>query len=133
MDDNVIGPAVELQPPTVVRFRTYSTTSVFIVITLAIIFAWTLIALWTRVIENMAYSSFHLDGNSFWHALIVAAAVTIIFIATVWIIDAYQLLPVSLEPIIEGGGRPVVGGHETVAAANTARQAPSEPTTTQML
>ena len=107
-NDNVIGPVEPLNPPVIFRFRTYNTTVVFIIVTLAILIAWLLVALWTRTIENLAYNTLGLDSNSFWHALIIAGSITIIFFATVWVVDQYGLVPGGLEPVVSNVGQPVI-------------------------
>ena len=61
----------------------------FITVVLAIVVAWILVALWTRVIENFTFGTLHLNGDSSWHALIVAFTITVIFLVTVWMIDRY--------------------------------------------
>ena len=46
----------------------------------AIIIAWTLVSLWVRFIDNLAYRTLKLNPVSTFHALIVALTVTAIFI-----------------------------------------------------
>ena len=103
-----LGPVEPLEPPTIFRFHTRNTTLVFVIVVIAILIAWLLVSLWTRVIENFAYTTLNLDSSSSWHALIVAMVVTVFFFATVWVIDQYDLIPGGLEPVVEGEGQPVV-------------------------
>src|SRR5665811_347630 len=74
---------------------------VFVTVIAAVVVAWLLVALWTRVIENFSFGTLGLNGNSAWHAFIVAATVTTLFIVTIWVIDQYDLVPGGLETIIE--------------------------------
>jgi len=74
----------------------------FITVVLAIVVSWILVALWTRVIENFTFGTLHLNGDSSWHALIVAFTITVIFLVTVWMIDKYGIIPNGLETEIEG-------------------------------
>lgn len=106
---NVIGPVVNLAPATVFRFHTTSLTTVFIIIFLAILLSWILVSLWTRTLENFAYNTLGLDSNSSIHAFIVAFTVTIFFIVTVWVVDAYHIIPGGLEPIVADEGRAITG------------------------
>lgn len=46
----------------------------------AIIIAWTLVSLWVRFIDNLAYRTLKLNPVSAFHALVVALTVTAIFI-----------------------------------------------------
>ncbi len=92
----------------------------FITVVLAIVVAWILVALWTRVIENFTFGTLHLNGDSSWHALIVALTVTVIFLVTVWMIDRYGIIPTGLEAEIEGIDSPTTQGRNTVINNNLA-------------
>lgn len=48
-----------------------------------IIIAWILVALWQRVVENMAYNFFGLNPESAFHAFIVAIVMTVIFLVLI--------------------------------------------------
>lgn len=72
-------------------------TSTFTTTFLAITFSWLIVALWQRVIDNFAFGTLGMNENSTFHALIVAAAVTTLFILSVWIIDEYGLVPGGIE------------------------------------
>ncbi len=86
----------------------------FITVVLAIVVAWILVALWTRVIENFTFGTLRLDGDSSWHALIVALTITVIFLVTVWMIDRYGIIPNGLEAEIEGIDSSTVQGGSTI-------------------
>ena len=73
----------------------------FITIVLVIVIAWILVALWTRVIENFAFGTLKLNGNSSWHSLIVAFAATIFFLVFVWMMDRYKIVPGSLATEVD--------------------------------
>ena len=96
----------------------------FITIVLAIVIAWILVALWVRVIENLAFGAFGLNGDSFWHAFIVAIVFSVIFIVFVWMIDRYRLVPGSLSAEIESIDSPITRAQADV----TQLPGPSENT-----
>ena len=79
----------------------------FITIVLAIVIAWILVALWTRVIENLTFGTLGLNGDSFWHALIIAITITVIFFVVIWVIDKYQLIRGDIEQDVEGLDSPL--------------------------
>lgn len=62
---------------------------VFTVVLLAIVVGWILVSLWTRVIENTMFGNFGFNENSAWDSMLVAFAVTSIFIAFIWMVDKY--------------------------------------------
>jgi hypothetical protein len=78
----------------------------FILVILAIVFAWTLVELMKRFIENLFYETFLLDRTSAWHALVVLLTVASIFFALVWFLDKTEFLSSTdnLEDIIESSG-----------------------------
>lgn len=76
----------------------------FVTIIIAIIIAWTLVAFWTRFLENLAFGTLNLNGNSSWHSFIVAIVITIFFFAFIWMIDRYDIVPGGLEPEAESIG-----------------------------
>lgn len=92
----------------------------FITVVLAIVVAWILVALWTRVIENFTFGTLHLNGDSAWHALIVALTVTVVFIVTIWVVDQYGIIPGGLETDIEGIESPATRGREAIRNNNIA-------------
>lgn len=63
--------------------------TVFTVVLLAVIVGWILVSLWTRVIENAAFGTFGFNEDSLWDSLLIAFAVTTIFISFVWMVDRY--------------------------------------------
>lgn len=48
-----------------------------------IIIAWVLVAVWQRVVENLAYNTFRLNPESAFHAFVVAIVMTIIFLTLI--------------------------------------------------
>lgn len=52
----------------------------FIELMLAVVIGWMLVDLWVRAIENFAYGTLGMNKKSSYHALIVAATVTAIFV-----------------------------------------------------
>ena len=108
-----------LAPPTNMSAEEDATSEVtFITVVLAIVVAWILVALWTRVIENITFGTLHLNGDSSWHAFIVAFTVTVIFLVTVWMIDQYGIIPGGLETDIEGIESPVTRAQQVVSNNN---------------
>ena len=87
--------------------RDPSSEITFITIVLAIVIAWILVAVWTRVIENLAFGTLGLNGDSFWHAVIVAIVVTVLFLVFVWVIDQYRIVPGSLTAEVERIDAPI--------------------------
>jgi hypothetical protein len=73
----------------------------FITIVLIIVVAWILVVLWTRFIENFAFGTLRLDGNSTWHARIVAIVATVFFFALVWMIDSYDFVSGDIIQSVE--------------------------------
>jgi hypothetical protein len=53
----------------------------FIEVLFAIVIAWLMVALWEKVIDNLAYHTIGLNPNSTTHSFMVALTVTVIFIA----------------------------------------------------
>ena len=64
---------------------------VFLIIFLAIVIGWIIIALWTRVLDNFSYGYLGLNENSTWDALLIALMVTIFFIVLIWVVDNYNI------------------------------------------
>ncbi len=91
---------------------------VFLVVFLAIVIGWIIIALWTRTLDNFTYNYLRMNDHSTWDTLLIAIAITLIFITIVWIVDTYQ--------IVEGGlGREVVTEKDPLfAIAEGQRQSP---------
>jgi len=56
----------------------------FAIIVIAIVVSWILVALWTRTVENFFFVYWGFDGESFWQSLLVAAAVSVIFLAFIY-------------------------------------------------
>lgn len=65
----------------------------FVTLLLAIILGWILVAVWTRVVENLAYGTLRLNEDSSWHAFVVALAMTAIFLVFVYLINTYNIVP----------------------------------------
>lgn len=74
---------------------------IFVIIFLAIVIGWILVALWSRSLDNFTYGFLGLDPDSTWDAIIIALAVTVIFIALVWVVDKYNLVPGGIGQDIE--------------------------------
>lgn len=68
----------------------------FIGVYIAIIFSWVAVSFASRMLENLSFSQLGLNGNSFWHSLLVFIVLTIIFVSTVWVVDQYKLIPGKL-------------------------------------
>jgi len=60
----------------------------YVEILFGVIIAWVLIALWQRVIENVAYTTLRLNPKSAFHALLVAIVVTAIFLVLITSVDS---------------------------------------------
>nr|QBK90711.1 MAG: hypothetical protein LCPAC201_00120 [Pithovirus LCPAC201] len=86
---------------------------IFTLIFLAIVIGWILVALWSRTLDNFTYGLLGLNPDSTWDAVIIALAITIIFIALIWVVDQYDLVPgglgqdVESEEAIAGVGTPL--------------------------
>ena len=78
-----------------------ATQTVFVTILSAIIVGWTLVSLWTRAIENLYFGVLGFDEESSWDSFLVALVVTVIFVAFVWMIDTYDIVPGGVESSIE--------------------------------
>jgi hypothetical protein len=74
---------------------------IFIIIFLAIVIGWILVALWSRVLDNFTYGYLGLNQDSTWDAVIIALAITVIFIAFIWVVDIYNLIPGGIDQDVE--------------------------------
>jgi len=74
--------------------------SAFISLLFAIIISWILVALWTRTVENFAFGTLGLNGDSTVDSLIVASAISVIFFFLVWTLDQYDIIIGGLERVI---------------------------------
>lgn len=74
--------------------------SAFISLLFAIIISWILVALWTRTVENFAFGTLGLNGDSTVDSLIVASAISVIFFFLVWTLDQYDIVIGGLERVI---------------------------------
>ncbi|PCJ22372.1 MAG: hypothetical protein COA94_09210 [Rickettsiales bacterium] len=72
---------------------------IFTITLAAIVIGWILVSLWTRVLENVAFGSFGYDSKSSLDSMIVSLAVTVIFVAFVWMVDEYGVVGVESEVI----------------------------------
>lgn len=79
---------------------------VFIIVFVAIIIGWIIIALWTRVLDNFTYNKLNMDKTSTWDTALIAIAVTVFFFTFVWMIDSYTLVKGSLEQQVAGEDDP---------------------------
>lgn len=80
---------------------------VFAIIFLAIIIGWIIVALWTRVLDNVTYSLMDLDKNSTWDTFLIAISVSFFFLAFVWVIDKYDIVAGGLGTEFAGEDDPV--------------------------
>jgi hypothetical protein len=87
---------------------------IFIAIVIAIVIAWVLIALFTRLIENFSFGTLGFNGDSTWHSFLIAFGAIIILLAIIWVEDQYQIIPrgnSSTNNLVEqslAGGSPFV-------------------------
>jgi len=65
----------------------------FATLVLAIVFGWLLVSVWQRVLENFSYETLGLNSRSTVHAIIVAVILTVAFLAFIWMIDEYDIVP----------------------------------------
>lgn len=95
----------------------------FATIVLAIVFGWLLVSVWQRVLENISYGTLGLNSRSTVHALIVAIVTTITFLALVWMIDEYEIIPVG-EAVgaIEGATEGILEDGTTASTNPIVRQ-----------
>ena len=84
------------------RSATFS-QSAFITILLVIVIGWILVSLWTRFIENFAFGTLGLDEDGSWDTFLVALFITIFFIAFIWMVDQYDIVPGGLESDVSQG------------------------------
>lgn len=97
------------EKPTMVMAKRSVSESAFISLLFAIIVSWILVALWTRTVENFAFGTLGLNGDSTVDSFIVAVSISLIFFMLVWTLDQYDI---------------VIGGLETVIASETLIPAP---------
>lgn len=84
---------------------------VFTTIVFAIVFGWLLVSVWQRVLENFSYETLGLNSRSTIHALIVAIVTTIAFLAFVWMIDEYAIIPAGeAAGAVEGATEGILSG-----------------------
>ncbi len=81
--------------------RSTFSQQIFTLIFLAIVIGWILVSLWSRTLDNFTYGLLGLNPDSTWDAIIIALAVTIIFIALIWVVDQYDLVPGGLGQDVE--------------------------------
>ena len=112
----------------------------FATIVLAIVFGWILVSAAQRVIENGAYVTLGLNSRSTVHALIVFIILFVFFLAFVWMIDEFQVIPAAAaaeaiegatEGLIEGTQNPNTSG--IVTSQLTAGFKRGQPTLIQPL
>ena len=65
----------------------------FAVIVFAVIIGWILVSVFQRVLENFFFETLGMNSRSTVHALIIAAVMILLFLAFVWMIDTYQIIP----------------------------------------
>jgi hypothetical protein len=70
-------------------------TASFGVIVLAIIWGWLLVSVTLRVVENLSFQTFGMNSRSTVHALVIAIVMILLFLAFVWMVDSYQIIPAS--------------------------------------
>ena len=86
----------------------FEDTSTFTIILISIVVAWLIIDLLNRFVFNLSYNTIGLNRNSAWHSFLVLITVIILFVAAVWVIDAYQLVPGGLSQQVESIDTPAV-------------------------
>jgi hypothetical protein len=89
---------------------------VFAIVFLAIIIGWIIIALWTRVIDNVTYSQMDLDKNSVWDTILIAISISLFFLVFVWVIDKYDIVAGGLRAEFAGEDDPAFSVGEQRAA-----------------
>ncbi len=94
------------------------TQGLFITILLAIVIAWILVSLWTRVIENFVFGTLGLIESSTWHAFLLAISVTIIFIVFVWTIDRLGNNNNIEEEVDRGFSGSIINDPLSISSAN---------------
>ena len=82
---------------------------VFVVIFMAIIIGWIVVALWTRVIDNFTYNRLKMNKSSTWDSLLIAVGITIFFVGLVWLVDRYKLVEGTLAAEVTGEDDPFFG------------------------
>lgn len=86
-------------------------TGAFATIVAAIIVGWILVSLWLRVVENFAFQTLGMSSRSTVHALIIAIIATIAFLAFVWVVDEYEIIPsTSASGVVEGATEGLISG-----------------------
>lgn len=81
----------------------------FIVIVIAIVISWILVAFWTRTFENLFFVHWGFDGESFWQTLLVALALSVIFFAFIFFYNRVQGSDELEEDVF---GTPIGAGDE---------------------
>ncbi len=86
----------------------FTKTTPFTIIVISILIVWIIIDLLTRFVFNLSYNTFGMDSTSSIHSFLILLGILIIFIATVWVIDQYNLVEGGLAPSVVGLGAPLV-------------------------
>jgi len=84
----------------------------FSILVLSILFVWILIDLFTRFIYNLSYNTLGLNSSSSIHTLLVLILVVVLLIATVWVIDEYELVEGGLVGRVAGLAEPILSPQE---------------------
>lgn len=74
----------------------------FIDVLLVIIVGWVLVALWSRVVDNITFNYLKLNKDSVYHTLLIAIVTTAIFLVFVFSFD--NAMGNIVEQEISGGG-----------------------------
>ena len=98
----------------------FQDSTVFTIILFSIIIAWLIIDILNRLLFNLTYNTMGMNVHSTWHSFLILLVITVFFIAAVWVIDRYGLVPGGLSGQVESIDAPAVDvGTSNVTANNT--------------
>ena len=98
----------------------------FSILVFTILIVWVLIDLLTRFVFNLSHNTFGLSSTSTLHSLLVFLFVLIFFIATVWVIDTYELVEGGLTGSVVGIGGPIIDVSTMNNPSNGSNPGPTE-------
>ena len=91
----------------------------FATIVLAIIFGWILVSSLQRVIEGLFFNTLGLNSRSTVHALIIFIVLFVFFLAFVWMIDEFQVVPAAAAAeAVEGATEGLISGTQNPNTSN---------------
>lgn len=92
-------------------------------IVLAIIFGWILVSQFQRFLENLTFQTLGMNSRSTTHALIIFLVSISFFLAFVWMIDEFQIVPAAAAASsVEGATEGLISGTQGGSAGSVVTQ-----------